>query len=107
MKYFCTLDQLPAGNSRCFFDFEATVKHFGSVDLSLYRPADIGTVEADRPTEACEKLFGLYNADYRPNGYTGRSMSVGDVVRLWDADDANAACTAWFCDSFGFKKLEV
>ena len=77
----------------------------GGVDLELYYTEDSGTVEASSPLAACEKLFTLYNID-PPKGYHGRSMSVSDVVCLWEVTSRNEApATAWFCDSIGFQRI--
>lgn len=46
---------------------------------------------------ALEELFFIFNMN-RPDDFHGHSMSVSDVVVLNDSD-------AWFCDSFGFKKI--
>ena len=110
MKYTYTFDQLrdvPAENvRRLFLDFEATVQHFGAVDLSRYYTADHGTVEAPNPQAACEELYRRYNIEH-PAGYHGRSMSVSDVVNIWDNSVDPPKKSTWFCDSFGFKLLEI
>lgn len=111
MKYTYTFDQLrdwPRENAdRMFLNLEATVSHFGAVDLARYFTADHGIVEAPDPITACERLFCAYNADHRPEGYAGRSMSVSDVVTLWDNSVEPPKKSTWFCDSIGFKLLEV
>ena len=110
MKYTYTFDQLrdvPEENvHRLFLDLEATVRHFGAVDLSRYFTADSGVIEAPDEITACERLFIVYNRTY-PVGYTGRSMSVSDVVNLWDNSTDPPKTSTWFCDSIGFKLLEV
>ncbi len=110
MKYAYTFDQLrdvPAKNTdRLFLSLEATVRLFGAVDLSRYYAADHGIIEAPDPITACERLFAAYNADTRPAGYSGRCMSVSDVVRLWDNSVEPPKKSTWFCDSIGFKRLE-
>ncbi len=108
MKYTYTFDQLrdypPENVYRLFADYEEQLKHFGGIDLSLYFTADNGVVEApDEPT-ACELLFRRYNIE-PPDGYTGRSMSVSDIVRLWDNSTDPPTQTTWFCDSFGFTRI--
>lgn len=110
MKYTYTFDQLRETDDnipRLFMNMEATVEHFKAVDLSLYYTADNGVVEAPDPQTACEFLFRLYNADKRPEGYTGRSMSVSDVVNLWDNSVDPPKKSTWFCDSIGFKLLQI
>ena len=106
MKFTYTFDQLrenKAGIVAMFMNYEWTEKN-GGVDQENYFTADSGTVTADTPQEACEKLFCLYNFDH-PNGYQGRSMSVSDIVNLWDNSVEPPVKTSWFCDSIGFRKL--
>lgn len=52
--------------------------------------------ESDKVAVA-ELLFMLFNSSERPEGFTGRSMSVSDVVII-DTD-------VYYCDEIGFKKL--
>lgn len=109
MKYTYTFDQLkdcPGENtSRLFLDYKSTVRCFGGVDLTRYITADHGTIEAHTPQMACEKLYLIYNAE-KPEGYRGRSMSVSDIVTLWDNSVEPPQKSTWFCDSFGFKLLK-
>lgn len=88
---------------RLFLGYDSTVEHFGGVKLAFYEPADSGTVSAASPEAACEKLFSAYNAAERPHGYRGRSMSVSDIVILRDDSGEESL---WFCDHFGFRKLD-
>jgi len=110
MKYTYTFDQIrdvPAENVyRLFECYERTIELFGGVDLDRYYTADSGVVEAPDEITACEHLFSAYNTDKRPEGYTGRSMSVSDIVNLWDNSTDPPTKSTWFCDSFGFKRLE-
>ena len=104
--YIFTL--LPAGlpdeDDMRFFDYEFTKTH-GGVKLHNYVAADHGTICADSPEQACEMLYRIYNVDY-PAGYTGRSMSVSDIVHLFDNSSGESVKTSWFCDSFGFVRLD-
>ncbi|MBO5273657.1 MAG: hypothetical protein J6I45_03485, partial [Clostridia bacterium] len=52
----------------------------------------------------CEKLYMRYNVD-RPAGYTGRSMSVSDIVNLWDNSGEEPIKTSWFCERIGFIRI--
>ena len=108
MKYTYTFNQLrdcPGENTeRLFLCYEETVRHFGAVDLSRYFTADYGTVEASSQPAACEKLYEIYNVN-RPEGYHGRSMSVSDVVVLWNNETDPPQRGRWYCDSFGFRLL--
>ena len=48
-----------------------------------------------------EDIFSKFNVD-RPADYRAHSMSVSDVVVVYDADGKS---TAYFCDSWGFKTI--
>lgn len=50
------------------------------------------------PIDYLEELFREFNIDH-PADYTGRSLSVSDVVILDGV--------AYFCDDFGWKKLDT
>ena len=110
MKYTYTFDQLrdDADNirDRLFVNFDNTIRNCGSIDLDKYFTADFGVIEADSELDACEKLFCRYNTRrHWPKGYTGRSMSVSDVVNLWDNEQDPPVKTSWFCDSIGFRRI--
>lgn len=49
-----------------------------------------------------ENLYIMYNVGDRPADYYGTSLSVSDVLIL----KINNTTTAYYVDSFGFKKLE-
>ena len=57
----------------------------------------VATAEDD----TLDKLFYKFNVS-RPDGFTGHSMSVSDVV-VFDVDGKR---TAWYCDRIGFKELQ-
>ena len=102
---FCQLraEEHPEASDRLFCGYDATVERFGGVDTELYQTADVGTVRSSNPYKACEMLYAAYNADERPHGYRGRSMSVSDIVILCDDSLEESA---WFCDIIGFRKLK-
>lgn len=108
MIYTYTFNQLkdcPGENTeRLFLDYATTVRLFGAVDLDRYYTVDHGTIEAHSQPTACEKLYGIYNVN-KPEGYAGRSMSVSDVVTLWNNDTDPPQKGSWYCDSFGFRLL--
>lgn len=109
MRYSYTFDQLrdiDENRHLVFLNYNSAVENFGSIDGNRYFTADYGVIEAESEKAACEKLFQKYNSDAMPIGYTGRCMSVSDIVNLWDYDNEEDAKTSWFCDTFGFVKLE-
>ena len=54
----------------------------------------------------CGNLEDVYRMFYtdRPEGYTGRSLSVSDVVEVTKSDDIEPGF--YFCESIGFKKID-
>ena len=108
MRFTYTFDQLRETDDniyRRFMDYDYTVDRFGSVDQSRYFTADYRTVEVASEIAACEKLFTMYNTG-EVRGYTGRGMSVSDIVNLWDYNTEPSVKTVWFCDKIGFIRLE-
>lgn len=107
-EYTYTLDQLREATEEqiysLFMNYAWAEKH-GGVKLHNYFTADSGTIKASSPQAACEALFRIYNID-RPAGYTGRSMSVSDIVSLWDNTTDAPVKTSWFCDSVGFVQID-
>ena len=108
IEFTYTFDQLRSGlpeeDDMTFFDFHFTKTH-GGVKLHNYFTSDHGTVSAPTPEQACEKLYWIYNYAH-PASYSGRSMSVSDIVHLWDNRSDEPVKTSWFCDSFGFVQLD-
>lgn len=81
-------------------------QQYGGVNPDAYYTVDSGTVKASTPELAAEEVFRRYNADELPVGYTGRSMSVSDIVDLFDCDTEPPTKTSWFCDSVGFIQID-
>lgn len=71
-----------------------------NIDSSIYRPVYEAEIEprpdAD-PLAILEGFFHQINVKGKPEGYTGHSLSVSDVVQLGE--------DFYFCDSIGFEKL--
>ena len=56
----------------------------------------------DLPCNNLEDVYRIFNLDH-PEGYTGRSLSVSDVVQILNSADGNPSFH--YCDSFGFKEV--
>lgn len=95
MKY--TIYQLPVENDLTFMNFGFAQKH-GGVKLEDYKAVYTGQISGNDPDEILEKLYMMFNIDH-PADYTGRSLSVSDIVALEDAG-------TYFCDSFGWKQID-
>ena len=90
--------QLPITNDGVFlgFDSQKTLP-CKEVYKKVYERTDtVQDIWVDERYLEC--LFGEFNTDH-PADYTGRSLSVSDVVTI------NGV--AYFCDSFGWKKLDT
>lgn len=91
-----TIYQLPAEHNNCFMNYEWAEKH-GGINVREYESIYTGEMEGTDPIAILEALYVTYNR-YRPEGYTGRSLSVSDLVALEDTG-------TYFCDSIGWKKI--
>lgn len=71
----------------------------GTVKSEMYDKIFSGEVDCD----SMESVYQKFNIDH-PDGYTGRSLSVSDVVEVVDSDTTDKGC--FFCDNVGFKKID-
>ena len=90
--------QLPAEHDLCFMRHSYAEKH-GGVKIPDYRTVYTGQIDATgkTPAQILEDLYVKFNIDH-PADYTGRSLSVSDLVVLEDTG-------TYFCDSFGWKQI--
>lgn len=75
-----------------FMGYDFTMKH-GGVERKYYKTVFAGEL----PVSDLEDVFMLLNTK-RPEGYSGHSLSVSDVVEMGGKK--------YFVDSFGFKEIE-
>ena len=68
------------------------------IDSTIYDEVFSGTVDCTD----LEDVYRMFNVDH-PEGYTGRSLSVSDVVQITAGRDP--APGFYFCDSYGFEKV--
>ena len=87
-------------NRVAFANLEALERYQGTseIDSTIYDEVFSGTVDCSE----LEDVYRMFNVD-RPEGYTGRSLSVSDVVQITAGRDP--APGFYFCDSFGFEKV--
>lgn len=52
----------------------------------------------------CEYLFEMCNIRH-PEGYTGHSMSVGDIIEFATSKEMRMGATKYICKSCGWKKI--
>ena len=96
--------QAPVEESFTFMPFDFTIRKvedFASSWLGHFNKVyegDIDAAEVDGIMDALELLFHIFNVEH-PDDYEARSLSTSDVVVL-DGEP-------YYCDSFGWKGLEV
>ena len=79
-----------------FIGYDEMLKDFGDPDQDNYRMVYDGEVE----TNNLEELFAKFNLDHPP-GFEGHSLSMSDVVELYDASGSSFH----YVDRFGFKEI--
>lgn len=95
--------QIPTGER--YHDIRyASFEHLGIMgqlpDRMNYEKVYSGELDDIKSTDKLEGLFAKFNMD-RPNDYTGRSLSVSDVIVI---NDENGS-TAHFVDDIGYKDI--
>lgn len=83
----------------CFFGLDEMKKLTDSstVNSSIYDKIFSGDVDCKH----LEDVYQKFNFDH-PKGYTGRSLSVSNVIEITDGESKGF----YFCDNFGFRKIE-
>ena len=72
---------------------------FGKPDMKNYKVVYDGNVG----TNDLETIYTIFNMDERSEGFTGHSLSVSDVIELYDEDGTEFQ----YVDKFGFAKLDA
>lgn len=103
MIYQIKIFQLKDSDNLHFHRFASLreLKKF-NLELSINNYDIIYTAERDfsedkKKIDILEKLFSELQG-IKPKGYIGHSLSVSDIVKLNDE--------YWYCDSFGFAKVD-
>ena len=76
-----------------FMSWESMERYGLALDRSSYDEVFSGDV----PCDSLEDVYYMFNMEH-PAGYRGRSLSVSDVVEIDGV--------FYFCDSFGWKRIE-
>lgn len=79
-----------------FISMDEMEQKFGSPDPGNYRIAYDGQMG----TNNLDSIYTRCNTDH-PDGYKGHSLSMSDVVELYDAGGSEFH----YCDRFGFKEI--
>lgn len=91
--------ELPAYRRFAYMCYEWMRKHGYAIDPKNYKL--VYEDELEFPWEDAEDIYRKFNLD-KPLDYTGRSMSVSDVVVFTE----DGKRKAFYCDSVGFKEIE-
>lgn len=67
-------------------------------DFSMDRYTEVFSGSIPDSKNVLDELFIQFNDEYLPADYTGRSMSVSDVIRIPSG--------LYYCDSFGWQKIK-
>lgn len=83
-----------------FESYDRLVRRQGSeeIEASVYGKVFEGEVDADD----LEEIFEFFNLE-RPEGFTGHSLSVSDIVAVRDA--ASGKSTYYYCNDIGFRDV--
>lgn len=84
----------------CFFgtDTLERIQHSKEVNAAIYDRVYDGKLDC----QSLDAIYEKFNIDH-PNDYTGRSLSVSDVVEIKESDTFNPGF--YFVDSIGFKAI--
>ena len=84
----------------CFLGMETLAKrqHSKEVNATIYDRVYDGKLDC----QSLEAIYEKFNIDH-PQDYTGRSLSVSDVVEIKESDTFNPGF--YFVDSIGFKPI--
>ncbi|HEX2925316.1 MAG TPA: YodL domain-containing protein [Ruminiclostridium sp.] len=80
-----------------FIGYNELIKSFGEPRLENYNVVYDGQLE----TNDLESIFEKFNL-YHPEGFSGHSLSISDVIELYSGNDS----TYHYVDSFGFKEID-
>lgn len=90
-------------NRMAFMHYDSLEKFQGSKDVnsSIYDKVWEGSIDGDG--SSLEDIYTVFNLEH-PRDFRGHSLSVSDIVEIVDAPEIEKGF--YFCDSFGFKKVE-
>lgn len=80
-----------------FISYDEMCRQFGLPQKENYQPVYDGAVE----TNELEALYAKFNTKC-PEGYTGHSLSISDVLELYD----DKGSTFHYVDRIGFQQME-
>lgn len=85
--------------AKCDYAFRGySATKFSMDDYELVYSDSISVEESDNYMDVLEDLFEIFNYK-RPKDFTGRSLSVSDIIKLDDK--------YYYCDDFGWQLLNI
>ncbi|WP_353095431.1 YodL domain-containing protein [Tissierella praeacuta] len=82
---------------RKFIGYEELKETFGEPDKDNYKIVYEGEIE----TNDLEEIYTKFNLNH-PQGFTGHSLSISDVIELYDSTGSEF----YYVDRFGFKEID-
>ena len=96
--------QLPHNNNNIFRHFkEGTTIDLGDYCCVWHQEVAGAIGDEDKQLARCEAIFAIFNIN-RPDTFGGHSLSVSDIVELYDDEDEGHQ-EFYYCDAVGFKKV--
>lgn len=94
-------ERLIFANSEFLKKYHSDSAGHALLNLSIYDEVWAG----DMIVKSLDEIFAMFNRDDRPNPTTMRALSVSDIVEI-SHNPALSLNGSWFCDSFGWKKID-
>lgn len=90
-----------------FENYDRTIKDYGKIDLNDYDIKGIFSTEEfykgnEETNRLLETVYEIWNTTRHPDGFTGHSLSVSDIVAMYQ----DTTIKFHFCDSIGFHELK-
>lgn len=90
-----------------FENYKHTIREYNKIDLNDYDIKGIFSTEKfykgnEETNRLLEIIYEIWNTSEHPIGFTGHSLSVSDIVAMYQ----DTTIKFHFCDSFGFRELE-
>ena len=94
-------------HNKRFENYKYTIREYNKIDLNDYDVKGIFDTkdfyETDKKTgRLLEDIYEIWNTTKHPDGFTGHSLSVSDIIALYQ----DTTIKFYFCDSIGFHELK-
>lgn len=88
-------------NNIKFMDADYIREKVGYLTADIYDVVFSGEVDC----KSLEGVYATFNRGIRPEGFSGHSLSVSDVVQIIDSKEYEPGF--YFCDSIGWQQLWI